>query len=343
MTSPALAETIRGLRWYRNPNRHENQLIYRGVTSTCGALPKYAIPHWAARTVAEYAVCYMGSWRDLPAMDALDLLAGIPWKTRDRAGARGNEVHAVIEAILSGERYEVEATVEPWIASARSFIDDFHPEPELMEFTGYAEKTLTAGTADFVGRLRRAPELGRVLVDWKTSKGIFPDMGVQVVGGYAFGFEYLLDDDYRETGWSVPDSCAIVHLTPEGYEVRPVSMDRVYRRAFLAALEIRKWEADAKIGDPLPRPPEPSSAPDTRSRVDSSPAHEWDLVWLRSRIKELELDDQLELSAECNRRGIRTRAADMTVDDVDNLSALISEVERRAGPPAITTRPRPMP
>ena len=142
--------------------------------------------------------------------------------------------------------------MEPWIAGLRSFIADTGPIPEMMERPVYNEDKLHAGTPDYVGRLQAFPELGRVLLDWKTGKSLYTDMGVQVVGGYGLGGQYFLDRDNHEVEWRPPDSAALVHLTPKGtYRIVPIPMDKRFRRAFLAALEIRQWEADFRK---LPRP-----------------------------------------------------------------------------------------
>ena len=106
MTTPELAVDINWTRWYRNPNRHENRPVYRGVTGVVAALPKEAIPRWAAKEVAEYAVSYSEQWLGLPAHEAVDLLKGYPWRYRDRKAATGSEVHAVMEKMLAGEEFE---------------------------------------------------------------------------------------------------------------------------------------------------------------------------------------------------------------------------------------------
>ncbi|HSS11561.1 MAG TPA: hypothetical protein VLL25_16870, partial [Acidimicrobiales bacterium] len=140
MTEPELAVTINGTRWYRNPNRHENAPVYRGVTGICAALPKEAIPRWAAKTVAEYAVDHIQSWWELPPADAVDLLKHVPWQQRDRAAARGTTVHTVIEKMIDGQEFTVEASVEPWVDAARRFVDDTKPDPEWMERSCFNEK-----------------------------------------------------------------------------------------------------------------------------------------------------------------------------------------------------------
>ena len=309
MTSPKWAVDINRTRWYRHPTRHGGKPVYRSITSVVGALPKPALPTWAANTVAEYAVLHNDVIAGLPADDAYQLLKNIPWQNRDRAAGRGSEVHQVIDNMVNGQDYDVEASVEPWIAAATTFVKEVRPEPELTETTVYNEKHLFAGSFDFLGRLKTFPELGRCLIDWKTSKGVYPDMGVQVVGGYALGADYALDADDGELPWQPPDSAAVVHLTDKGYEIRPVPMDKAFYRAFLAALEIRKWEKDGpKLGDPLEVPVVCKYPPGEEP---------WDLVLLRERIAQLSLEQKLHCSLQLREAGIPTNPNKMTAKHVE--------------------------
>lgn len=256
-------------------------------------------------------------------IDAIDWLKNSPYRRRDRAGERGTNIHAVIDKMLRGERYDLEAEVSPWVNAAMHFMDDLRPRPERTETSIYDERTLTAGTFDYLGYLDAMPELGLVLADWKTSAGVYADMAVQLVGGYAMGAEYILTDDEVEHEWKPPDTCLIVHFTQDGYALRPVPMDRTLRRAFLGALEIRKWEEDGPpIGDPIQlRLPiedegEPPEFPDPRV-IDAAAA----------RIKALNADKQMALSGHLVELGIPTKIALMTPESFTQLVGLIALYE----------------
>jgi hypothetical protein len=308
---PKYAVDINGSRRYWHPNRHDKAPAYMSVTNVTGALPKMGLLYWAANTVARYAVTHLDAWTGLPLEDQYDLLRKVPWNTRDRAGAKGSTVHAVAEAMMKGKSYEVEAIIEPWLQSLKRFYEDAQPRLIMSEVTGYSEKTMTAGTFDLLCKLQNAPELGRVLLDWKTSKGVYEDMGVQLVGGYALGFEYVLDEKDQEVEWKPPDTCMIVHLQQDGYSARPVPIDRAYRRAFLGALEIRKFEDGTPgIGQPY------SFQREGETPFSSIPTNA-ELAHLRSRLGLLTNEQKLELMAELDNAGITTVIKRMTVDDVD--------------------------
>jgi hypothetical protein len=321
------------VRRYKNPNRHDQQYIYRSVTNITGALPKPALVAWAAKLTAETAVEQHESWVNMPAYEAVDWLKKAPYRNRDRAATRGTTIHGVIEHMLRGETYKLEREIEqdekelglphtPWLESAFRFVTDARLRAERTETTIYDERSMTAGTFDFLGRLDSAPELGRCLIDWKTSKGVYEDMAVQLVGGYALGAQYILDDEGIEHEWKPVDTCLIVHFTAEGYAIRPVPQDKVLRRAFLGACEIRKWEDEGPpIGEPY------------QMRLDlDGPAlanmpKDAELQHLRSRLKMLSPDKQLALNAHAHDLGIVTKLKSMTTDDYDKLLGLIGLYE----------------
>jgi hypothetical protein len=314
------------VRRYCNPNRHDKQYIYRSVTNITGALPKPALVAWAAKLTAETAVEQLSAWSEMPAYEAVDWLKKAPYRNRDRAAARGTTIHAVIDNLVSGKTYDVERGIEPWLDSVIKFYQDARPRPERTETTVYDERSLTAGTFDFLGRLDSAPELGRCLIDWKTSKGVYEDMAVQLVGGYALGAQYVLDDDGVEHEWKPVDTCLICHFTPEGYAIRPVPQDKILRRAFLGAAEIRRWEDEGPpIGEPY------------QMRLDldgpgfNDMPSDAELQHLRSRLKQLPTEKQLALSSHAHDLGIITKFKGMTTKDYDQLLGLCGLYE--AGEP----------
>lgn len=322
-----------GVRRYCNPNRHNKQYIYRSVTNITGALPKPALVAWAAKETAEFAVEQHESWVNMPAFEAVEWLKRAPDRRRDRAAARGTTIHAVIEHMLRGETYKVEREIEqeekesglprmPWLESAYRFVQEARPRAERLEATIYDERSMTAGTFDLLGRLDTAPELGRCLIDWKTSKGVYEDMAVQLVGGYALGAQYILDDEGIEHEWRPVDTCLIVHFTAEGYSIRPVPLDKSLRRAFLGACEIRKWEDEgAQIGEPYQLRLDLDGPQFADMPKDSELQH------LRSRVKLLSSDQQMALQSHAMELGISTKLKGMTIADYDKLLGLISLYE----------------
>jgi hypothetical protein len=313
------------VRRYRNPNRHDNAYVYRSVTNVTGALPKPALMYWYAKLTAETAVNEQQAWINMATdEDKIAWLKGAPQRNVTRAAAKGTTVHAVIDNMLQGKTYEVESKVEPWIASVIKFVNEARPRPERTETSIYDERTLCAGTFDFLGRLDAAPEFGRCLIDWKTSAGIYEDMAVQLVGGYALGAQYILDDDAREIDWREPDTALLVHFTPNGYEIRRVPKDVQLRRAFLGALEIRKWEDD---GQQIEKPYQLQLDVHGPSFDKMPSSQEWN--YLRARLQELSTEQQLSLSWHAKELGIETKRSEMTCDDYDKLLSMLNLDEFR--------------
>ena len=319
VTSPRWAVDVKGTRWYAHPGKHNLEPRWRGVTGVIAALPKEAIPRWAAKSVATYAVERLVDWRELPAYEAVDLLKRVPWQERDRAAARGSEIHSIIEKMINGVPFEVERAIEGWVDAAGRFVEQVRPEPALMETTVFNEKHFTAGTFDYRGRLRAFPELGDCLIDWKTGRGVYNDMAVQIVGGYALGADYYINSAGVEIEWKPPDSAAIVHLTDKGFKIYPIPMHHGFRRAFLAALEIRKWEEEGpKLGSVL----------EVRARLDELPGEpSLNLVWLQQKVAGLSTARKLEVSLQCRELGIPTKASQMTHEDIEKVIALINLYE----------------
>lgn len=329
------------VRRYRNPNRHDGGYVYRSVTNVTGALPKMALLNWYALVTAEAAVREHDAWINMMGTEKqtaedkqIEWLKQAHSRVSTSAAAFGTTVHAVIENLLQGKTYDVERLAEPWVAAAEQFVAELRPRAERLEASVYDERTLCAGTFDFLGRLDSAPELGRCLIDWKTSKGVYPDQAVQLVGGYLYGSQYVLEDSGKEIDWREPDSALIVHFTADGYEIRPVEKDKQLRRAFLGALEIRKWEENGStIGkayklhvEPLPDP-KPS---------------EFELQACMTLVRQLSAEHRADLMRICAERNVHTRRDEITVDDLDFYRSM-AELYMREDKGEAKSALRPMP
>ena len=324
MANPRLSVEINRRRWYRNPNRNEGQPVYWSVTTVVKALPAPGLVHWAANSVAEYAVSHMQDWADLPAMEAAKKLARSPYDQRDQAGLRGTELHTIMERRMGGEDFALEASVDPTLAAAMAFVEEAKPEPEMVETSVFNEKHGYAGTFDFVGRLKAYPQLGRCMADWKQSKGIYRDMGAQQEA-YNHA-DYWVDDDDQEHEWQPVDTLLLVHFTPAGYAIRPVPKGPGYFRAFLAALEVRRWEKWTPDIEEALAPPQPAPVDPAQLRFEEA-ALAAQVDWLRRCIKDLGPEVALELSAACVARGIPTKTSQLTVESADMLQNLVRLAE----------------
>jgi hypothetical protein len=326
MANPRLSGEIHRRRWYRNPNRHEGQLVYWSVTVVTRALPAEGLKYWAANEVAEYAVSHMQDWSDLPAMEAKQKLAAYPWAQRDAAGLRGSQMHSIMEQRLNGVDFSLEAQVDPNLPALLAFVDEVKPEPDQLEVTIFNEQHGYAGTFDFKGRLGAYPELGLCQVDWKWSKSVHRDYGAQLEA-YNHA-DYWIGNDDAEQEYQPADTLLVVHFSPEGYRIHPVPPEPGYWRAFRAALELRKWEKWTTGLDETLRPPQAIVDP-AQERFEAASLASM-VADLQGRIKALGPDVALQLSAECVKLQIPTRASLLSEDDAEQLLSLVRTAEQFA-------------
>jgi hypothetical protein len=241
MTSPARARSVQGARFYSWGDRND----YVSVTTILGAtVPKPALPAWAARTVAEFAV----GQRDLLAQmvgegdpksiaGAVDWLKGAPWRDRDRAANIGTAVHAYAEAIARGATgVVIPEDVAPFIPAFTQFLRDWDPEYIETEATVYSPGWGYAGTLDAVARIE-----GKViLLDTKTGKDVYPEVALQLAG-YE-GADFIGRADGRtEDPLPEIEGNAVLHLRPEGYRLVPVTVDFEAHRQWRRLVETYRY------------------------------------------------------------------------------------------------------
>ena len=164
-------------------------------------------------------------------------------KTSDGAKLIGNEAHKRMEWIVKG-RVGSEPAVGPEAAIAvnagERFLDENKVEMVMSEQTVWSEKFEFAGTLDMLAKV--GGQLA--VVDWKTSKAIYPEARLQVAA-YAIAVD--------EMGHGPVTEGLILRLpkttADPGFE--PISMVgdelEAAKVAFLAALTDWKWLLAQKV------------------------------------------------------------------------------------------------
>lgn len=114
---------------------------------------------------------------------------------RDAAGDKGSKVHYAVDKLLKGEEVKMEdkffnqskeeneeLTVEEYqcLMSFVAWYEEFKPEALFCEITFFTDKF--AGTIDFICKMKnKKTGLDEFwLIDWKTSKSIWPSMHLQL-------------------------------------------------------------------------------------------------------------------------------------------------------------------
>jgi hypothetical protein len=249
-----------------SPKQHRYYLdgrVVPGVTTLIGkGLPKPALTYWSARTVAEYVADHPADVEQLRRMGRGPMVAalkGVPWEFRDKAAIRGTEVHALAEKIVYGEEVQVPEPLVDHVEGYVRFLDKFKVEALATE-TAVANRSIWyAGTFDAIVKFGAGPWAGRrVLVDNKTSSGIYGETGLQTAA-YASA-EFMGLDDGKEVSLPHIDSTGALHVTAEGTRFHPLadtSQDianafKVFRHIAYVAANV-DW-IGGLVGDPWEEP-----------------------------------------------------------------------------------------
>lgn len=262
MTTPNQAKSSRGgIRTYAWPPQPPHEFEHVSVTSALKSLPKPYLVGWAAKVAGECAVedhdiiAAMLAKGDKRA--AIDHIKGARFRDMGKKADRGTIVHAALENYLAGRPSDV-ATIDAqleeahvpknmWgsahrmIAGLMEFLFDEEPEVIWSEATVYSRKHHYAGTADLIARMRVGDTVVPVVLDVKTSKAIYDEVGLQLTAYARADFVGL--DDGKEMPL-LPDGGEIRHgvvvrPTPSGsYQKANFDLtDEVYAK-FLACLEL---------------------------------------------------------------------------------------------------------
>lgn len=215
----------------------------KGVTTLLGGgMPKPALPYWSAKMVAEYVAENFNSidtflQRDREA--AIKHLKMVPWTERDKAAARGTDIHAIAETIIHGGESEVDTEIMDYVHGYISWIDSWEVEPVLTEKIIANRTYWYAGTFDAIVKFKAGPLAGKTyLCDWKTSKSVYGEMAMQL-SAYAKA-EFYLDEDNNEQPLPQIDGLAIVHISPEGTTFHEVTDPDYAWESFLAVIGVAK-------------------------------------------------------------------------------------------------------
>jgi hypothetical protein len=231
VTTPALAQNVKGKgRHYTHPITGD---LVPSVTNVLSMLAKPALVGWAAKEVATLAADLRGSLGSMEHSEVVTLLKGAANRRSTKAAGRGTDVHQYLEYCLRGwEPEPLDETAEQYRYGAEMFLE--HEAPELIEAEITMFQPLYAGTADAVVRMG-----GRVaLIDFKTSKGIYPEASLQLA---ALAACELWHDGTDVIDPTPIDDLIVVRIAPDGYEMGYVSDPAHAMEAFYALWRVWQW------------------------------------------------------------------------------------------------------
>jgi len=187
------------------------------------------------------------------------------WESKAELGTR---VHTHAHARTIGQPIEVDLDVEPFIAQHQVFLDrwrvDLDRHVEASELTVFDAKAGYAGTGDIwihlpldaAGRFTAWDKRKLWLLDIKTSltkpaTATYPDQVLQLAG-LRYAKTAVPPDD---SAVPVPTftGAALLNLRQTEHALIPLPADRAAHRAFLAAVELRRYfhQLDTKPWKPL--------------------------------------------------------------------------------------------
>lgn len=226
-----------------------------GVTTLIkGGLPAPALTYWAARTVAEWVADNYDDLERLRAMGRGPMVAALketPWQARDEAANRGTEVHALGERLVAGDEVDVPEPLAGHVESYVKFLDEWKPEPLLVEVSVAHRTHWWAGRLDLIARM-----CGETwLLDIKTTRsGIFGETALQL-SAYSHA-EFYSPDGEQEIPLPRIDRCAAIWVRADGYDVVPVDAGDDTYRLFRHVAHVGRNAKSVKdlVGAALPTP-----------------------------------------------------------------------------------------
>ena len=211
MTQPVLAKTGRHGRVYPWPPTNPTG-EYPSVTAILNEINKPFLKPWGEKLVATYAVENKTVWGDLPPQDAIDLIKRAPLRQMTKRGDVGTAVHIALEAWqTTGEPPEVDdLDLLPYIAQGIDYLQTRVASILYAEETIYNLTYQYAGSFDMIAKLKTGET---AIIDWKTSKAIYPETALQLAA-YTHG-EFIGRQDNTQTPLPGIDVGIVVHLTPD--------------------------------------------------------------------------------------------------------------------------------
>lgn len=244
-----------------DPVRHAYKLDGKrapGVTTILsGGIPKPALPHWYAKMAAEYVRKHFHDL-DPDAPDFVKTVAKAPEMDRDKAAARGTDIHNAGEELATTGEVQVTAHA----AEVQHYADWLHEweiKPLLIERPVFSREPRFAGTFDMIATSRFINNGNPTMFDLKTSRSVYGDTALQVAA-YTMADKYI-DKDGGDKLLPHITYAAVVHIRADGVSCHPLCETRAeiewaYEQ-FLAAYQTYKNTNARKkmLRDPLVKAP----------------------------------------------------------------------------------------
>lgn len=214
--------------------------ILKGIGSNEGLIK------WAGREAATCAIEEHANWSQMPTEQAHAYIASAHTRKRDSAADRGTSVHTIAEKLARGDKISnIERMVfGGYVDALEHWWVEHKPQPVAIEATCWNLTRGYAGTADLIAKLKGVR--GLVVLDWKTSKGIYSEVGAQLAA-YADAPFYTEGTSTTAVAMPAIRRGFVVRLVADGtWEMREADLS-VGRELFAAALTVKKLNLVSKV------------------------------------------------------------------------------------------------
>jgi hypothetical protein len=220
-----------------------------GVTTVIGQLDKPALINWAAETTASYAVDNWNSLSALPTSEKMKQMVNARWAKNKEAIAKGNEIHAMAQALMEGRPVDVPPLLEASVRALVSLLEAWQVEALQNEVSlGHSEE-LYAGTADMVAS---SDKLGGTFVfDFKTGKRAYNEVALQLAAYSRCDLAAFTTEQTGPRGgkkpavWTTKDAIPVdqevayaIHIADGVAELIPATIDDDVYQAFAALADL---------------------------------------------------------------------------------------------------------
>lgn len=209
-------------------------------------LNKPAITGWATRSCGEFVADNMGRlygvWKeDREAL--VEMVRQSPWKRRDGAAERGSKVHAIAEARALGQTVIVPEALAGYVHGWEEWVAAFSPTFLAAEATCYSREHGYAGTFDLICETERT---GRILLDYKTAKDVYPEASLQLTA-YR-GAEFVGMPDGTEEPMPEVEGTYVLLLKADGeWDLVPVRSDSWQWLRWCSVLDLFRWTRETDL------------------------------------------------------------------------------------------------
>lgn len=236
---PLVHEDSSGRRVYETGGRK-----YPSVTTILSdAYPKPQLMGWGSKMAAQAAL--EGGHEGMSEREALTFLQRAPYRYMRMRGNNGTKVHEHLEKILApvvdGSKpvWWTDGVIDGYVSAARAFCEKHLLGVLAVECQVFSDRFGYAGTVDMVARSKSGKV---VIVDWKTSKSLYPDNALQLAA-YAAA-DWMIDGKGVVRKMSTPGAAAVVRLEPSGgYEAGFLSRASLIRHheTFVKVMDIKHF------------------------------------------------------------------------------------------------------